>query len=226
MFRKVSVLVPTRKRLARLETLIQSYRDTLSDPNCVELLFRADDDDDETKRHLAHCDCPVLVGPRLDGYRSLPAFFDELRKASTGDVYLTGNDDMVFRTLGWAEKILAHANQYPDGLFCFGVETLNAKNFPFAVVSKRAVEIVGHIHDARLFWGDVYLRDIMAHFSRAIRIHDVQIDHEWAGHDPDETFADAKQGESHNWDDAYWALHRRCVAAAVGKLEAACLAAH
>lgn len=225
MFRKLSILVPTRKRPAHLRALLDSYAETCADPSVAELVFRIDVDDYESKAILAERPWTTLIGPRYDGYRSLPRFFDEMRHAATGDVFLTGNDDMVFRTPGWASRVLEVANQYPDGVFCLGVDTLNAGNFPFAIVSRRWAETVGHIHDARLFWGDVYLRDIAAHFGRAIRVPGVQIDHCWMGFAPDQTFLEAGQGAFACWDERYTALHQQCVGEAIGKLEAACLIA-
>ena len=220
-FNRISVLVPTRKRLERLEKLIDSWNHTVCDLASSELVFRIDDDDRDSADLIEPFGHTVISGPRLDGYRSLPAFFEELRFASTGDLLMTANDDMVFRTVGWPQRVLEAANQYPDGMFCLGVDVQNAKNYPFAIVSRRAVDAMGSIHDPRLFWGDVYLRDIFAAFGRAIRLDSVRIDHEWAGHSPDQTFRDAKQGESRNWNDAYWALHRQCVSEAVARLREA-----
>ncbi len=127
---------------------------------------------------------------------------------------------MVFQTPDWSWKVLDVANRYPDGIFALGVETYNAKNFPFAIVSKQAVELMGRIHPVDVFWGDVYLRDVMAAFGRAIRIPEVTIDHEWIGNAPDTVFHEANQGERRNWDPTYWEHHRRLVAKAVGQLKA------
>lgn len=223
-FRTISVFVPTRGRLPQLEALLASFAATVSD-DAADLVFRVDDDDRASQERLRQTPYTVIVGPRLAGYRSLPRFFEDCRQASRGDLIMLGNDDMVFVTPDWPQKLLAHANQYPDGLFDFGVNTHNAKVFPWACVSRKAVDIMGHVMDPRLYWGDVYLRDVFAHFGRAIRINDVQIDHVWMGFTPDQTFVEANQNEGRNWDAAYWALHAECVMEAAGKLEAACLLA-
>ena len=224
MFANISVLVPTRKRLPQLQALIKSFCATTS--RGAELIFRIDDDDVESfEATKAIPWCKTLVGPRLNGYRSLPQFFFEMYAVAEGDVIMTGNDDMVFRTPAWPDLLLDVANQYPDGVFCLGVETHNAANFPFAAVSRKAIQAMGHVHDSRVFWGDVYLRDVMAHFGRAVQVPSVRVDHNWMGLNPDTTFLEAQQGERKNWDTNYWALHHLAVAEAVKKLEAACLIA-
>lgn len=213
MFTKVSVLVPTRGRVERLGVLLDSYRATTADlERMSELVFRVDEDDQETRAYLG--EHHTIVGPRLEGYRSLPAFFNELAQAANGDVLMCGNDDMVFRTVGWAPKILAVANEHPDGLFDLGMRTHNEAHFPFATVSKKVVDALGFLFDPRIFWGDIFLRDTMDHFGRCVMI-DVEIDHDWAGHAPDRTFVEGEQARRQRWSPA---VHAIAVDDAVGRL--------
>src|SRR5678816_3388846 len=120
MFSKVSVLIPTRMRIWRLQILLESYNKTkgLYDS---ELIFRVDKDDVETQKFLDGS--RVVVGPRYKGYASMPQFFNEMADVAGGDVLMCGNDDMVFRTPDWAGLILDKANEYPDGIFNIGVAT-------------------------------------------------------------------------------------------------------
>ncbi len=182
-----------------------------------ELVFRVDDDDQDTRNFLAnHVHCTVLVGPRMLGYKSMPAFFNELAVAATGDVLMCGNDDMVFQTLNWAPLILAKANEFPDGLFNIGVSVYNEDHYPFSVISRRAAEYLGFIWDPRIFWGDIYLRDVMGTLGRLARLPDVVIDHDWIGHAPDKTFLESDR-DLHN--PQYWPVtHAQCVTDAVQKL--------
>ena len=223
MFTKVSVLIPTRGRIQRLETLLASYHRTLSDED-AELVFRVDEDDQETRDFL-FCKHPMVVGPRGGGYANMPTFFNELARAATGDVLMCGNDDMVFQTVDWAEQILAVANQYPDGLFDIGVATMNQESFPFSVVSKRAADKLGFLWDPRIFWGDIYLRDVMHQFGRCVLVPAIQIDHDWAGFKPDKVYMEQLQaGESakdiERRQPNYWAdVHLPAVTDAVSKLK-------
>lgn len=193
MFSKISVLVPTRHRTHRLRTMIESYRrTTASDPAASELVFRVDDDDENTRQLLVEHGMRMLVGPRLGGYSSLPSFFNELAFVANGDVVMLGNDDMVFVTDGWATKILEAASAYPDGLFNIGVQTHNAAHYPLSVVSTAVVKRLGFIYDPRIFWGDIYLRDVMGRLQRQHMLPDVEIQHDWAGHAPDQTFIEGE----------------------------------
>lgn len=207
-FTKVSVLVPTRTRPDRLQTLLASFART--NDGAAELVFRVDDDDPETVAALAGY--RMVVGPRLDGYRSLPTFFNELLAVATGDVLMCGNDDMVFRTVGWPALVLEAANAYPDGLFDLGVSTHNAMHYPFSIVSRAATECLGFLWDPRIFWGDVFLRDVMDAFGRCVMLPHVAIAHDWIGNE-------AEQNTIYQRDPTYWTgTHARAVADAVSKL--------
>lgn len=202
MFTKVSVLVPTRGRVGRLRTMLRSYEATTRGAEGLsELVFRADEDDPETQAFLLGR--RVLIGPRLLGYGSMPTFFNELAAAAAGDVLMLGNDDVVFRTHGWAVRILEAANRYPDGIFDIGVRTHNQAHFPLSVVSKKVVDRLGFICDPRVFWVDIFLRDVMTHFGRTVSLSSVEIDHDWAGHNPDQVFLEGEGARRSDWMGAH-----------------------
>lgn len=220
-FNSISVLVPTRKRVSRLCTMLDSFERTATAGN-ADVVFRVDDDDRETIDFLEREEQPFLVGPRFNGYLSMPRFVNELYRGSTGDVLLVGNDDMIFHTPDWPTIVLQSANQYPDGLFDIGVHTQNAKNFVWSIVSRKAADCLGWLWDPRIFWGDVYLRDMMAHFDRAIKLPSVYIEHDWAGKNPDQVF---KESDKHilKRDLSYWqGTHARAVRDGIEKLKALC----
>jgi hypothetical protein len=218
-YRKISVLVPTRQRIDRLRTLIKSHRQTVEDPALSELVFRADDDDGSTVEFLATQDCSYIVGPRLKGYDSMPLFFNQLAAASSGDVLMCGNDDMVFRTVGWPRLVLKEANKYPDGLFNLGVMTLNQAHYPFSIVSRTVVNRLGFLWDPQIFWGDIFLRDTLSVFGRTFMLPTVQVDHDWAGNNPDRVFLEANKNITMR-DPSYWSrTHLQAVNRAVEKLK-------
>lgn len=217
MFTKVSVLIPTRHRLDRLETLLASFYRTHGNHG-AELVFRIDDDDTPSIQCLKDYHC--VVGPRYMGYGSMSVFFNELAQAATGDVLMCGNDDMVFQTVDWPSHILTAANCYPDGIFNIGVATLNEAHYPFSTVSKLMVKALGFIWDPRIFWGDIFLRDLMSRFDRCLVLPHVQIDHDWAGYRPDRVFMETRpykekiEGDQHYWSGP----HSAAVADAAAKL--------
>lgn len=222
MYEKISVLVPTRNRVNRLRTLLDSYEETTRGcRSASELVFRVDEDDRNSQDFLLDCGgLRVVIGPRFSGYQSMTVFFNELFAASTGDVLMCGNDDMVFRTVDWAPFILAEADRYPDGLFDFGVSTHNQDHYPFSIVSRRAVECLGFLWDPRIYWGDIFLRDVMAYFGRSIMLPSVHIDHDWAGFKPDQTFVEGDQNAIYRRDPRYWVdTHPLAVNEAIERLK-------
>ena len=210
MFTKVSVLVPTRQRLDRLRTMLASFHTTSS--GAAELVFRVDDDDVPTQTLLT--DYHQIIGPRR-GYGGLPEMLNELYAASSGDVLMCGNDDVVFKTPGWDAIILEWANRYPDAVFDFGVKTHNEANFPLATVSRRIADRVGFFFPPDLFWGDIFWRDVTSHFGRAIPLPEVEIDHDWVGFKPDQVFIDGEKVRRAN----HMALHEASVNDAIEKLQ-------
>lgn len=200
MFEKISFLVPTRGRVEQLKRLLYSYgQTTRCAPEASELVFRVDDDDTLTVQFLERLGHRMLIGPRLKGYESLPHFFNELWQEATGDVFMLGNDDVEFVTEGWAPKILKVANQFPDGVFDIGVKTHNEDHYPLSTVSRRVVERLGFLFAPNIFWGDIFLRDVMGRFSRNVKLPEVEIQHLWAGFAPDQIFLEGEQARRSNW---------------------------
>lgn len=217
MYEKISVLVPTRGRVERLRRMIESFDQTTQGCN-AELIFRVDDDDSATRDFLRGSR-HYINGPRLGGYDSMPTFFNELAQAALGDVLMCGNDDMIFKTPGWPTLILEQANRFLDGLFNIGVSTHNEDHFPFSVVSRKVVDKLGFIWDPSIFWGDIYLRDVMSWYGRAVHLPTVEIVHDWAGFKPDATFDEADKDIVRR-RPGYWAeVHAPAVAAAAAKLK-------
>jgi hypothetical protein len=229
MFQSISVLVPTRRRPEALSRLLASFAATVGDSSQAELIFRCDSDDPESIELVRQSGNLLIVGPRHDGYRSLPVFFNQMAAVTRGDVLMCCNDDAEFQTPGWPALILAEANNYPDGIFNIGVHVgLNDDKFPFSVVSRRMIDAMGCLNDPRLLFSDVFLLDVARAFNRAVRLDTVTVSHQWAGHQADETRLEANRHEfalvfkdvEGNWTDAYRDLHTSVVAEAVARIRA------
>ncbi len=226
-FKKVSVMIPSRGRIAYLEQMLESFDKTVGDKDQAEIVFRADQDDPETIQFLCNTPYKTIVGPREQGYKSLPGFYNDMVKIATGDLLMCCNDDAVFVTPNWPRKLIDIANKYPDGIFNIGVQvSVNDQFFPFSIVSRKLVDILGIINDTRLLFSDLFLLDIANYFDRAIRAPEVVITHYWAGSVPDQTRIDANKHEfdmvfkdtTGAWTDEYQAKHNKVVAEAVMKI--------
>lgn len=227
-YKKISILIPTRRRLDFLTKMMNSYFETLVEPDLSEFVFRCDKDDIESVRFLSQYDWPIIVGPRREGYKSLPTFYNEMAGVASGDLLICGNDDMRFATRGWQSLIIEEADKYPDGIFNIGVSTgLNDDKFPFSIVSRRLVDAMGQINDPRLLFSDIYLLDVTKHFGRAIRTDKVAFPHDWAGHTDDEVRREANQHEfgqvfadaTGAWSEEYRERHERVVAESIARID-------
>ena len=228
-YKKISVLIATRNRVSFLSKMLESFKATIDDPNQVEIVFRCDSDDKETIDLLCSTPHKIIIGPRNEGYKTLPAFYNEMARLATGDILMCCNDDVIFMTQNWPALIIEEAAKYPDGIFNLGVNVgLNDANFPFSIVSRKLVDILGFINDERLLFSDMFLLDVAKYFNRAIRMNTVTIFQDWAGHPgTDETRLEANKHEwamvfkdaQGNWSDAYRASHDLAVCKSVNKIK-------
>lgn len=204
---KVSVLVPTRGRVRLLNAMLSSLYATVSNPCNVEVIARVDDDDLPTIDYLSersHVKC--IVKPRV-GYALNARMVNECAAEATGDLLLVANDDLDFQTLGWDRLLAAVAEKYPDGIFDLGVDTvLNNENYCFPCTSRKFVDLFGFFFDDRLLYPDIWMRDVMAPFGRAIRVPEVVIAHRWQGMTDDQ--ARAVHATNTPW---HRALYEQCV---------------
>jgi len=214
----ISVLVPTRQRTHLLDHMLTSLVITAADPGSVEVVFRIDEDDIESRTYLTSPDLIgwltmighvyIVVGPRLNGYATLPILINEAARAATANLLIVINDDVEFKSSGWDRRLCEEARTYPDGIFNLGVNTvLNNPNFVFPCQSRRQIEALGWFYDPRLVYPDIWLRDVLMPFGRAVRVEDVIIEHQWAGQTEDQERA-VQQIVSR---PDYWPLYAQCV---------------
>ncbi|MHB1606654.1 MAG: glycosyltransferase family 2 protein [Leptospirales bacterium] len=240
IFSTISILLPTRGRVQRLDRALKSLKSHAHDPSKVEIIFRCDHDDEETQDYLRSHEEFFLVGPREKGYASLPKFMNQCASVSTGDIIMMLNDDIIVETQDWDLRLLDFANKFQDGIFNIGIKTgLNDNLFPFSIISRLAYRALGFVNDERLVFSDIFLLDVMNSFGRAIRLPSVTIIHEWAGNDSsDITRVEASKHENalvfdgtpgdandpkRNWQKSYKDLHEKAVREAVEKLKTALL---
>lgn len=211
----ISVIVPTRGRTHLLASMLLSLMSTAEDQANVEVIMRVDFDDDESIAYLrtSPFPFPFIVGPRYKGYATLGMFINEAARMSRGDLVLVINDDVEFRTRGWDARLLAHAALYPDGIFNIGVEVENADNFIFPCVSRRQVQVLDGVFDARLIYPDIGLRDVLRAFDRAVRVHDVVLRHNWQGMSVEQMVAQPMTQST-----GYEALYGQCVREGIERL--------
>lgn len=99
----VSVLIPTRKRVASLGNTIQSIFDRTSKQGNVDILVGIDEDDLETQKFMDSVPfAKSFVGPRpIDGYNGLWTLYTSLFLQSDSEFILIFNDDAVICSQDW-----------------------------------------------------------------------------------------------------------------------------
>lgn len=216
-----TVVIPTRERPDLLQKCLNSFFN-MTNYGHAELILRIDDDDPVTLNVIQQYqhDYPsqmikVIIGPRKDGYGSLGDFFNESAVHAHGRILVSLNDDAIFKTSGWAERLYEVSLDYPDHIFDLGVETvINPDAYPWCIVHRSWFERLGYWHHPKLLYGDVFIRDVVKEFDRAISVRDVIIEHEWASHRRQQ----ATEVECRVVNESYWSLHRHCVQDTVNKL--------
>ena len=227
----ISVLIPTRKRVRMLDRLLHSIWNMSSSEDAVEVLLRCDEDDRETIDYLEgiksqNHNLQVLVGPRKDGYKSIPSYMNDMAAVAKGNILMCCNDDVIFRTKNWDRIVENIAVHYTDGIFDIGVNSiLNAQFFVFSIVSRQWFDIVGYLINTRILWWGKFFKDISDAFGRSPYVPEIVVEHDWAGYYSDVTNAEAQKWlseivlDASGWRDEYQRLHDKAVAEVIEKLK-------
>ncbi len=129
----ISIIVPTRQRTAQLGRFLDSIRATARDPQGIELILVLDQDDQESIQ-FQWDKMPVkrvLVTPGLSmGSLNMAGY-----RETQGQYVMLLNDDVIARTPGWDEQVLAAFRSFPDGMVLVHVNDSVFKDslciFPF-----------------------------------------------------------------------------------------------
>jgi glycosyltransferase involved in cell wall biosynthesis len=112
----ISVVMPTRKRVAFLKKSISSILDLAKTPEKVEILLRIDNDDEETitcykeEEIFRNENIKAYVGERL-GWNYIWLYYTFLFKKSVGDIIIPFGDDYYMTTKHWDEFLLPYKDK-------------------------------------------------------------------------------------------------------------------
>lgn len=110
----ISLLLPTRGRPRLAERFMASAIELATDPGRVEVVIYADDDDpgshDLDGRGLR---VRTLVGARM----AMGACNSACLAASSGEILVLANDDVIIRTPGWDDRLRGAHAAVPDGVY-------------------------------------------------------------------------------------------------------------
>lgn len=199
----ISLLLPTRGRPALVERLFRSIAETTSQPERVEVILYVDEDDAGSH----HLDSPDFSVTRIIGSATTMGSYNSacLAKAR-GDVIILANDDMVIRTNGWDDLILAMDAEFEDCIYLAYANDLfkKSKFCTFPILSRRTCELLvkPYPEEYRRAFIDVHLFDIFkrvehAGFNRIRYLNNLVFEHLHvrAGKAPDdETYGKGRMG--------------------------------
>jgi GT2 family glycosyltransferase len=141
----ISLIVPTRQRLEKLERMIRSVIKNAADPACIEIILVIDQDDHSY-------DDFVIENVRLTRVITPPGLtMGQLNMAGysacTGDYIMLMNDDVVASTPNWDQTVLGVFRDHPDGVLLVHV---NDKIFgsvlcTFPFVTRKFCDLAGGI---------------------------------------------------------------------------------
>jgi GT2 family glycosyltransferase len=140
-----SIIVPTRGRPGNLRRLLDSFKVNTSYPGTVEIILVIDADDAETVGFIYDelSVKKIVVSPGL----TMGSLNSAGYESSSGQYLMLLNDDVIVRTRGWDEKVLAAFRMYGDEIVLVHVndKIFEQKLCTFPFLSKKYCELAGGI---------------------------------------------------------------------------------
>ncbi len=153
----VSIIFPTRGRSAILRDNINRLKETIGQQTEIEICIKVDEDDIETKEltnSILDHNFKVITTPRLHGYFSLPEFFQDLYRISTGTFVMHWNDDVYLEDAGNLVESMKSNIDNP----CI-IASCQSCNFPLAhrLLFEWMIEKYGENFQGDILYFDGYL---------------------------------------------------------------------
>lgn len=204
MLTSIDILVPTRKRPARLGEMLCSIRDTATHLDQIKVFFYVDDDDRATiaflsQKHPKHPRIRWIARPRV----VLSRTWDELWHISRGDIIMHGGDDIRFVAAGWDRAVRAAFNDEPDPFWLvYGPDGIqNEKLATHSFTSREASLVLGYFVPPYFtaLYNDTWLSEVYARIKRMKYVPAAGIEHMHFSKYPerwDETYAEPRKPEN------------------------------
>jgi glycosyltransferase involved in cell wall biosynthesis len=173
----VSIILPTRKRVEKLNDTIYSIL-SLADPNNVnfEIIVKVDFDDVDSIEYIKHWqndfeNITFIINSRRGGWLNMADYVENMIDISKSDWILNINDDMLFKTPNWNNILKKYLTD-------FKIYFLNTNGYKqsFPVYPKKIKEILGHISLHNQI--DTYLYTLSLNTGMEAYIEDVFLEHD------------------------------------------------
>jgi hypothetical protein len=144
--------------------MTNSVFNTATEKDKVEVLFYVDDDDLESAQAIEALSGNVGYkrGPRI---RLMTQYWNELLSQAKGDLFMQGNDDVIFRTPGWDVMVEHEFANSPDKILLVhgSDEGMHFDKFgAHSIVHKNWVDTVGYFIPPYFSsdFGDKWINDV------------------------------------------------------------------
>ena len=179
---KFSLLCPSRKRPAQLQDLYNNIKDTVENPDEVELLVKFDLDD-TVPEWMKLNGCKFFFGQRSEYLQR--DYYNWLAEKATGQYLWAIGDDVRFKTKGWDRFVSRRIEDYllnkPDRIAYIYVdeEGSTARHPCFPLITQEAYKTLGmYFHPELMSWGaDRTLYEVYEGIDRVFYIPNVEIKH-------------------------------------------------
>lgn len=187
----ISILCPTRGRPKLFERMLRSIHSTIASHRNIEILIYLDHDDPRLSSYDAiidYGDRPKyrMYAPSLDDgkARTVGEAWNILAHAAVGEYLLMGNDDHVYMTPHWDQKLLDILSERmpKDGIFVAWVDDKTgkaARRCAFPIVSRKWYETLGYFTPEcfNFLYHDTWIWDVGKRLDRTFYIPEVVIEH-------------------------------------------------
>lgn len=171
----IDILVPTRARPKRVETLLRSIINTAFDINKLTIYFYVDHDDsvminniESILKKFLNLHIEFRIGPRI----VLSCAWNQLWKMGGGGILMHCADDIQFETQHWDKIVYEEFDKYPDNIvLVFGRDGLqNDRLATHSFTSRTASDVLGYFVPPyfKTMYNDTWLDEIYGKIGRRV----------------------------------------------------------
>jgi len=158
---RISLLLPTRGRPRLVQRFLDSVAAHSRCVSDVEVVLHIDEDD-VASHTIDHSHIPLVK--LIEPFRSMGACNTACFVRASGEVIILMNDDVIIRTPGWDEALLAYHASVGDQIYlAYGNDLFKGKRVcSFPILSRRTCRLLGEPFPARYRGGliDYHLLDV------------------------------------------------------------------
>ncbi len=177
----ISLVLPTRGRPRQAEFALREIRRHAARPERLEVVLYADDDDPESH----DIDAGGIADVRIIGSRApMGEITRRCYEATSAPVLVLINDDIVFQTPGWDERLLDTFAQWPDGIGLVWGNDLCGGGPLHPSMTRRQCELLGGVCPPEYHreYIDTHLWDVFRELAklgveRRVYLEDVIVEH-------------------------------------------------